>query len=168
VVHDAGNKGPRLAQPAALLAHVAVKPLRRLDLPARRFGADRHVAERLLLVAYRHHQRLDPVVIAVLAAVLDHPAPGPARLDGRPEILEGLGRHVGMPDQVVVLADQFVAGEAAQFDEGLVRIRDDPAQIGPRDDDPSPGIGMLDVGHRKIGFHGVSSFVGVGSTFLFV
>ena len=167
-MHDVGNEVPRFAIGAPLLAHVPVEALGGLHFLARRLGAHRHVAERLLLVAHLHHQRLHPIVVAVLAAVLDHPAPGPARLDGRPQVLEGLRRHVRMPDHVVALADQFLPGEPADLDEGVVGMGDHPFQIRPRDDDLSLGVAMLDVGHRKISFHDFASFAGQGFTFLFI
>jgi len=52
-------------------------------------------------------------MIAALGPVLDDAAPRPARLDGVPEMPKRGGRHVRVANQVMVLADQVVAFEAA-------------------------------------------------------
>jgi hypothetical protein len=43
---------------------------------------------------------------------------------------EGFARHVRMADQVVRLADQFVARKAGHGDEGRIAVLDAAGQIG--------------------------------------
>ena len=66
-----------------------------------------------------HH----PVVITVLATVLDQAGPGPPGLERGPQVFEGLLRHVGCRHDVVRLADQLVDREAAGLDEVIVDAR---------------------------------------------
>ena len=75
-----------------------------------------------------------PVVATVLAAVLDQPQPGLARLQGAPQILVGLRRHVRVTDDVMRLADQLFAGEAADLDEGGIGIENPAFGVSARDE----------------------------------
>jgi hypothetical protein len=69
-------------------------------------------------------------MIAVLAAVLDQPGPGHAALDGGPHVGESLGRHVGMADQVLRRAQQFLFLETADLDEVGIDVGDVALEIG--------------------------------------
>ena len=75
-----------------------------------------------------------PVVATVLAAVLDQPQPGLARPQGAPQILVGLRRHVRVTDDVMRLADQLFAGEAADLDEGGIGIENPAFGVSARDE----------------------------------
>ncbi|MNZ50208.1 hypothetical protein D3C78_679930 [compost metagenome] len=101
------------------------------DLLELGFGlaAHRLVAAYLAVLVDGGHIGVDPVIAAILAAVLDHATPGVALLEAIPEVGEGGLGHVGVTHQVVVVSDQFidmVAGDAA---EGGVGVGDDAAQI---------------------------------------
>ena len=92
-------------------------------------------------------------MVAILAAVLDDPHPGPAQADRVPQILEGLGRHVGVTDDVVGLPDQFLATETGHLDEGIVGVGDPAIGIGVTDKDLAVGEKRLTLGHRLVVAH---------------
>ncbi len=75
------------------------------------------------------HIGIDPVVAAILAAVLHHATPGLALLEAGPEIGEGRLGHVWVAHQIVVVADQLVDRVAGDAAEGGVGVGDHPAQI---------------------------------------
>ncbi|CFM04522.1 flagellar biosynthetic protein [Bordetella pertussis] len=104
-----------------------------LDLLVAGLDAHRRIGDHLAILIDGRGVGQHPVETAVLAAVLHHPQPGLPGLQGAPQVLVRLGRHVGMPYQVVRLADQFVALEAADLDEGGVRVDDPPLGVGARD-----------------------------------
>ena len=122
------------AQRRCAIAHCRVVALGRTRLFGGGLPAHRHVAHvpGALVVGrdVRHH----PVVVAVLAPVLDHAHPGAAGLQRAPQVGEGLRWHVGMTDQVVRLADELGLGEAADPHEFGIDVDDDASQVGPRDD----------------------------------
>lgn len=88
-----------------------------------------------------------PVKIAVLAAILHQPAPGVARLDGSPHVLERFGWHVRVAHDIVRLPYQFVFAEAADVDEGTIGIGDGAAQIRFGDDGTFRGKKTLGLGN---------------------
>ena len=96
----------------------------------RRLIADRLVADDIFAVENWRHIGIDPIVVSVLAAVFDQPAPRVACLDGIPQILEGLRRHVRMAQNVVVLPDQFIFRVAADANQIGVDVGDDAFEIG--------------------------------------
>jgi len=69
-------------------------------------------------------------MITILAAVFDDAAPGQASLDGAPQIGKRLRRHVGMAQQIVVLADQLIMRKTGQLDKGLIGVSDDALEVG--------------------------------------
>ena len=109
--------------------HPRIQRLGRPHLFARGLAAHRQVARRLAVAQQRRHVGHHPVMVAILAAVLHQARPGPPGLHGRPEVAEGLGRHVGMADQVVRPADQLLAAEAADRDEHVVAVQDPALQV---------------------------------------
>ncbi|MPN25442.1 hypothetical protein SDC9_172851 [bioreactor metagenome] len=98
--------------------------------------------------------RVDPVVIAVLAAVLDQPVPRLAPFQRLPEVGKGRCRHFRMADDVVALAEQFAFGETGNGDEIGIDVGDDAAQVGLADDGRPFVHDDFAVGDRQIGFHG--------------
>ena len=122
-----------------LLAHAGIQGLGlRHFMPTGR-GAHRHVAGDLAGFQHRRHVGPHPVMVAVLATVLHQRGPGLAGLERGPHVAKGFGRHVGMPHQVVRLADQFVAAIAADLDEGRIAVGDAAFQIGGRHQDVAFG-----------------------------
>lgn len=92
-------------------------------------AAHRLVAAYLAVLVDGGDVGVDPVIAAILAAVFHHSPPGVALLEAIPEVGEGGLGHVGVANQVVVVADQFidlVTGDAA---EGGVGVGNDAAQI---------------------------------------
>jgi hypothetical protein len=77
---------------------------------------------------------LDPVMVAVLATVLDHANPRPPVLQNTPEVREGFDRHIRMAHDVVGLTDQFAFGKTADHHKFAVDVGDLPLQISLRDD----------------------------------
>jgi hypothetical protein len=118
------------AQRAAAGTHLRVLALGRLDGLARGAAAHRHVADVFAALVVGRHLGQDPVVVAVLAPVLDHAHPRPAGLERAPQVGERLRRHVGVADDVVRLADEFGLGVAADLHELGIRVHDHAAQVG--------------------------------------
>lgn len=92
-------------------------------------------------------------MVTVLAPVLDHAAPGPATLDGFPEILERRRRHVRMAQEVVRRAQQFGLGITAGFDEIGIAEGDAAFEIGGGDDLDALAQGIFVTGHGKVLAH---------------
>ncbi|EXJ10908.1 hypothetical protein D779_0356 [Imhoffiella purpurea] len=137
--HDAGVLDPGRQTPDQRPGRFSrpqpgIERLGGVDLIARGLAAYRDIPGDAALLAQRRDIGLDPVEIAVFAAILDDPGPGPTRLDGLPEILEGGGRHVRMPDQIVGRPDQLIQTEAADLDEVGVGVGDPSLEVGSRDD----------------------------------
>jgi hypothetical protein len=121
----------------------------------------RHVALQLALFPDRGHMRLDPVVVAVLAAVLDDADPGTIGLQRVPEVGVGFDRHVGVANDVVRLALQFLPAEATDIDELLIGPGDPALRVGGGDD--PAGVGELDLatGHGLVVAHdGLAALMG--------
>src|SRR5450830_57893 len=87
-------------------------------------GLNRCVANDLAVFEHRHGIHLNPVIIAVLAAVLDRPSPGLSTFDGAPEIDKRLNRHVRMTHDVLRRADQLFIREPADVNKILIDIGD--------------------------------------------
>src|SRR3546814_7435297 len=51
-------------------------------------------------------------------------------MQGVPQVLKGGGRHVGVADQVVSLADELFAGVSADFNKGRVGVGEPAFFIG--------------------------------------
>ena len=76
-------------------------------LLARGLGAHRHVAHRTAVFDHRGDIGQYPVIIAVLAAVLDHAGPRHAALDGAPQVGKRFGRHIGVAQDILRRTQQF-------------------------------------------------------------
>ena len=139
----------------ALLAEQPVGRLASRHLVARRLAPQRHDADHLAVFPDRRGVSLDPVKVAVLAAVLDVADPGPACQDIAPEIGKGFGRHVRMAHDVVRLADQFLLRETGDVEEVLIDVGDATLQIGLGDDRLAVFQHDLFVGHGQVGAHGL-------------
>ncbi|MOA18572.1 hypothetical protein D3C78_1388990 [compost metagenome] len=100
---------------------------------------------------------VDPVMVAIAAAVLDDAHPRTAFLQGRPHVREHGGRHVGVAHQIVRRADKLFATVAADVDEGIVGVTDHPALVGGGDQPLFGGIGTFALGYRLVIAHGVRS-----------
>ena len=120
-------------QPATAVPDGPVQTLRPGDIgPLRRYP-NRFVADHVAVLENRRHVGADPVVIAVLGPVFYDAHPGPAGLEVIPHVFEHRLRHVRMADDVVGLAQQFLAGKTAYFDEFVVAVGDHAFQIGGGD-----------------------------------
>jgi len=98
------------------------------DLLARRLAAHRHEARYLAAFVQGGDMCLDPVMVAILAAILDQAHPGAPGSDVAPHVDKDGRWHVGVAHDVVRLADQFGFAIATDLDE--VRIDEDDAAIG--------------------------------------
>src|SRR5690606_13554349 len=141
LAHDAAA----LDGQALALADPAVGGLATPDRVLGRATAHGFVADDLAVRAPRRAGGTHPGGAAVLAAVLDVAVPRVAGLQTAPQVLEGLGWHVGVADEVVRLADHLLAGEAGQFDEQVVGLVDPSRQVGAAVDEPPVGDFRLDV-----------------------
>ena len=139
-----------------LAPHARVQRLGGADLLAARAHAHRHVAA----VHLGRHRSAHPVMVTVLAAVLDHPGPGAPGLDRRPEVAEGFGRHVRVAQDVVRLADQLIDDIAADLGEIVIDEGDPPFVVGMRNDRDRIGVRTLDIGDRLVVAHGHSCRLG--------
>src|SRR3546814_3428883 len=101
--YPATQPEPRSAQCACgtALAQACVKRLGGANLFGLRAGPHRLVFDDLAVAADGCGERADPVVIAVLAAVLDDAHPRPVRLQRLPEVGKGGLGHVGVAHEVV-------------------------------------------------------------------
>src|SRR5690606_17773260 len=115
-------------------AHRGVVAFGRVDLGAAGLAPHRHVAHVRIALVVGRGVRADPVMVAVLAPVLDHAHPGATGLQRAPEIGEGGRRHVRMADEVVRLAEQLGFAEAAGTHERGVDVDDKAAPVGARDE----------------------------------
>jgi hypothetical protein len=154
-VFDAAVAQDQAARVAGL--EFAVQRRRLCYLLAGRFGAHRHIAGRLAVLEHRRHVGVHPVIIAVLAAVLDHAAPRPSGADRLPHVGEGLHRHVRMAQDILRRADQLFLGKAAHLHEIRVRVTDIALQIRGRDDGLAVGELVFDIGDRGIQAHTILS-----------
>src|SRR5690606_18350533 len=112
-----GARCPIIAQPC-------IQRLGGANLLGPWFGAHGLILDDLAVAADRRDEGADPVVIAVLAAILDHAQPGAARTDAGPEMGEGAGRHVRVAQEVVLLAEQLAFAIAGDLDEIRVDVGD--------------------------------------------
>ena len=99
----------------------------------RRLHAHRGKAHHLAALPHRRGIGQHPVVVTILAPVLDHAGPGSTCVQVFPEIGKGFDRHIGVTHDVVRLAQQFVFGVAAGLNEIGIGKGDVPLQIGTRD-----------------------------------
>ncbi len=106
-----------------------------LDLGLGDVVAHAEVLHGLAVLAHdRRDHRVDVVGRAVLGAVLDDAAEHLAAADRRPQLLERLLGHVGMPRGAVRRADQLVAAVLRDLDELVVDVEDVALLVGLRDD----------------------------------
>ncbi|MNL44560.1 hypothetical protein D3C87_1671430 [compost metagenome] len=95
----------------------------------------------------------DPIEITILRAVFDNAHPGFALLDGVPHVNEYPGRHVGVSNQVMGLAHQFVVGETADGNKGLIAVGDPAIEIGRGDQSLFGGKYSFMLGYGQIHAH---------------
>ncbi len=143
----------RNAAGLCLGAHARIQSVGRGHLVGRWLHPHRHVAHGLAAFQHRHHVGAHPVVVAVLAAVLDQPRPGLAAADGGPQVLEGRGGHVGMADEVVRLAHEFFMGIAAHPCERGIAVGDFTPGIGERHQQLIGGIVIPAARDRDVHTH---------------
>ncbi|CUI28641.1 Uncharacterised protein [Bordetella pseudohinzii] len=103
---------------------VLVKLLGLPDLLRRGLDPHRGVAGHFAVLDDRHGIGQHPIEPAGLVAILDDGQPGPPGLQRMPHVFEHRRRHVGVAHDVVRLAQQFVAREAADFHKGRVAVGD--------------------------------------------
>jgi len=132
-----------------VLAHACVQRFGGGDFLRARRGAHRMVAAARQRIGIGPH----PVVVAILAPVLDQPAPRAAALERRPHVADGLGGHVGVPHQVVRLAHQLLACKTGDADEGVVGVLDAPLGVGSRDDRRALRDGDIALSHGQVAAH---------------
>ena len=142
-----------------LLSGGSVQPLCFGALGRRQRGTHRLVTRNLPLPLQGHDERFHPVKVAVLAAVLDRTAPRISCLYGRPHIAERSFRHIRMPDDVLALTDQLVAGKTADLDKGIIDMGDDTFEVGARNNISIFGKRNFVTRHWLIIFHCFTNFL---------
>ncbi len=85
-------------------------------------------------VEYRCDVGVDPIMVAVLRAVLDDAHPGQALFERAPHVREYGRRYVGVTHDVLGRTDQIVTFKAADFDKGIVAVSDHALHIGGGDE----------------------------------
>ena len=123
------------------------------NLLCRGLAPHRQIAGNLAGLADRCNRRQNPVMVAVLAAILDHAGPRSPLLEIPPDIFKGLRRHVRMANDVVWLTDQLGFRKAADLEESCVDIGDLPLQVGPRNDQRVVAQRHFDTAYRHVGTH---------------
>src|SRR5690625_1720471 len=76
---------------------------------------------------------IDPVIIAILAAVFHNPQPRAPAFESIPKVLINRFRHVGMPHDIVRLALQLFTGELRYLYKGGVDAFNHAFEIGGAD-----------------------------------
>ena len=140
-------------QGAAFVAHIAVQGLGGGDIFA--FGgiAHRHIANGFAVFRDRRDIRLHPVEIPCFIAVLDQATPGTAGLQRGPQVGKCLGRHIGMADNIMADANQFVFCKAADVDKSAVGVGDLPLEVSLGHDRPRRIEKDFVLGDWQIDFH---------------
>ena len=118
---------------ARALADTGIERLRHLDLLVGGPHPHRGIRHHLAILDDGRGVGQHPVVATVLAAVLDQPQPGLARLQGAPQI-SWPAAACPVTDDVMRLADQLFAGEAADLDEGGIGIENPAFGVRARDE----------------------------------
>ncbi len=136
-------------------AEVPVGVFGRLHLGRHGLGPHRHVAHHGAAADHGGGVGAHPVVVAVLAAVLDQGRPRLTGLQRGPHVGKGLGGHVRVADHVVGLPEYVFTLETTDLDEGLVGVGDVALRVGARH---QGGVGrkvVLALGDRQVLAHGV-------------
>src|SRR3954469_3109299 len=92
------------------------------------------VPQILAQVSVAAHLATYLVEVSGFGAVLDQAVPGLPALDRGPQVGEAFLGHVGMADNVVGLADQFLFREVADLAERFVDERDAATRVGAGND----------------------------------
>jgi len=100
------------------------------DLLGRRLDPHRLVTHHTLVFENRGYISVDPIVVAVLAAVFDDAHPRRTLFQGAPHMLEDCGRHVRVAHQIVRRTYQLLTRKSADFPERIVAVGDDAFGIG--------------------------------------
>ena len=139
--------------PGRALAEAPVQLLGGTDLVTTRAGTHRHIADHRAAFAHGCGVGHHPIEVAILAAVLHQPGPGPSGFQGAPQVGKGLFRHVRMTDQVMRFTDQLGLGEAAGLDEVVVDVGDPALEVRARDNVHAVAQQVFLVGNRQVGTH---------------
>ncbi|MNJ65718.1 hypothetical protein D3C77_617480 [compost metagenome] len=102
----------------------------------------------------RRHIGADPIEIAVLAAILDDAHPGPTVLEVPPHVAEDCLGHVRVAHQIMVAAQQLLAGVATDSRKFIVAVGDDATGIGGRDQALFGGEEAFAVRGKRSARHG--------------
>src|SRR5690554_6692487 len=150
---------PANHQPGASRANTCIGPFRR-RFDFRLYGrAYRGVTQALLAFHDRRDRGIDPVVVTILAPVLDHALPGMAMMQRLPEVSESFGRHIGVANDAVICTEKFIMVKTADFDEGCVGKGNSPLEIGARDQYMMLIQGVFPLRNRLIIAHSYYPFV---------
>ena len=159
VHHPAMVQTQGLALRSMVGAQLRIQRLSLLHLSAPGLGAHRHIATRLAAVHDGRDVGTHPVKAAVFAPVFHQPCPGVAAPDGGPHVLVGLGRHVGVANQVVGLANQLVIGIAAGVHKRCIAVGDDALGVRAGNQHALRGVIVFIVRHRQVDSHRQSLFI---------
>ena len=159
--HAQRQMAPTCCWQRPFLPGSCVQPLCFGALGRRQRGTHRLVTGNLPLPLQGHDERFNPVKVAVLAAVLDRTAPRISCLYGRPHIAERRFRHIWVADDVLILADQLVAGKSANFHKGIIDVGDDAFEVGARNNISIFGKRNFVTRNRLIIFHCVTRFFNI-------
>ena len=140
--------------PRSLPVQGSVEALGALHPGTIRGHAHRLVTGDLAVLEDGGDEGVHPVVIPVLAAVLHHPHPCLALLDGVPQVLEGGGGHVRVADDVVGLLQQLLLAETGYPAEILVGRGDAALGVGGGDDVDVARVTVLAPRDGQVFLHG--------------
>ncbi len=115
---------------ALALVEAGVKRLGTADLFGGRLDTYRLETHHLAVFQHRRHVGIDPIMVAVLAAVLDDAHPRLPGLERGPHVLEYSRRYIRMTHRVVRRTHQLSLAVTTDVDEGIVAIGDGAACVG--------------------------------------
>jgi hypothetical protein len=150
---DPGHGRPGGLGPGQPPVQPGVELFRIPHLAAAGLAADGDIADHGAPFLDGAHVGVHPVEVAVLAPVLHQALPGLAGLERGPQIGEHRRGHVRMADQVVGLAQQFLALEAADARELVIDVGDVALEVGHGDQEAALLNQMLNGGHRLVHAH---------------
>ena len=116
----------------ACRVHPGIERLGCLDILTGRLDPHRHVALGFAVLQDGCDIGLHPVMVTVLSPVFNHTRPWGTAAGRAPKIFVGCGWHIGMANEVVVLANQFLVGVAADCNKSMIAVGDDAPGVSHR------------------------------------
>ena len=144
------------------LTHGGVQGFGLVNFLGRGFGAHRQVFAWFAVLHDGRDVGPHPVVIAIFAAVFYQARPRLAPANGAPQILERGGRHIGVANQAVGLAQQLSHIKTADALKSAVAVGDLALEVGGGNQQLIGRIVVVVLGNGQIQPHVVLTFNGYG------